>query len=156
MNDSEDSEGKQEEVDDDESPIASFLGNAAMVLLFAGPIALKLFDVVDWSWGWVTSPFWVAFSLVFPFAIQPALETFGWTADGSRPATKAELRWLVFVWVALQLIPTVALATLNLVNVIDWAWIWVFTPNWGAPILLMAMYVVWILSELLKRLLRKR
>ena len=142
MSGSEDSKGKLEEVDDDESPIASFVGNAVLVLLFAGPIALKLFDVIDWSWGWVTSPFWIAFSIVFPIAIQPALKTFGWTADGTRLATKAGLRRLVFVWVVFQLVPTAALAILKFSGVIDWAWIWVFTPNWGAPIMIALLYVV--------------
>lgn len=28
-------------------------------------IALKLTGVIDWSWWWVTAPFWLGFTVVF-------------------------------------------------------------------------------------------
>ncbi len=32
-------------------------------------IALKLCNVIDWSWWWVLSPMWISFGLVIAFFI---------------------------------------------------------------------------------------
>jgi len=34
-------------------------------VLFLIFLVLKLTDLVDWSWVWVTSPLWIAFSILF-------------------------------------------------------------------------------------------
>ena len=34
-------------------------------VLFAIFVTLKLLDVIDWSWWWVTSPIWIGFILAF-------------------------------------------------------------------------------------------
>jgi len=48
-------------------PFCSPMGTSdAMLLLF---MALKLCDVIDWSWWWVLSPLWITFVL---FAILTA------------------------------------------------------------------------------------
>lgn len=37
--------------------------NIFMSLLLLLFIALKLTDYIDWSWGWVLSPFWIPLSI---------------------------------------------------------------------------------------------
>lgn len=44
----------------DPSKEASFLPSA-LLLLFIG---LKLGGVIDWSWWWVLSPFWIPLAIV--------------------------------------------------------------------------------------------
>jgi len=39
------------------------------VLLLVVFIALKLFDVIAWSWWWVFAPLWVTFILIVLLAI---------------------------------------------------------------------------------------
>lgn len=39
-------------------------------VLFVG---LKLAGVIDWSWWWVTAPFWGGFALVFLLAVVVAM-----------------------------------------------------------------------------------
>ena len=34
-------------------------------LLFCIFLTLKLCDVIDWSWWWVTAPLWISFILAF-------------------------------------------------------------------------------------------
>ena len=41
----------------------TFIG--ALALLFIG---LKLGEVIDWSWAWVLSPFWLPLAIVMPIA----------------------------------------------------------------------------------------
>jgi len=38
-------------------------------LLGVAFVVLKLTDVIDWSWWWVLSPFWIPFSIVFVVAL---------------------------------------------------------------------------------------
>ena len=52
-------------------PIAELLG-----LLFIG---LKLTHVIDWSWWWVLSPFWIPLVLV-TITFVVALAVFGWVS----------------------------------------------------------------------------
>jgi phosphate/sulfate permease len=40
-------------------------GGSFLVLLFFIFLALKLTDVIDWSWWWVTSPLWLPAALGF-------------------------------------------------------------------------------------------
>lgn len=41
-----------------------FLGLLTIVF-----ITLKLTEVIDWSWWWVTAPLWGCFAVVIPLAI---------------------------------------------------------------------------------------
>lgn len=38
-------------------------------LLFMVFLVLKLTNVIDWSWWWVTAPLWIPFSIVVVFVI---------------------------------------------------------------------------------------
>lgn len=38
-------------------------------LLFVVFLVLKLTNVIDWSWWWVTAPLWIPFSIVAVFMI---------------------------------------------------------------------------------------
>jgi len=40
-------------------------------------VVLKLCDVIDWSWWWVVSPFWITLAL---FLVTFFLAFFGWFA----------------------------------------------------------------------------
>lgn len=44
-------------------------GVGALGLLGVLFVALKLTGVIDWSWWWVTAPFWGVFALVFSIAV---------------------------------------------------------------------------------------
>ncbi len=39
-------------------------------------VVLKLCDVIDWSWWWVTAPFWIPFAVLF--AALPVVLIFVW------------------------------------------------------------------------------
>lgn len=38
-------------------------------LLFITFLILKLTNVIDWSWWWVTSPLWIPFALAFVLVV---------------------------------------------------------------------------------------
>lgn len=38
-------------------------------LLFITFLILKLTNVIDWSWWWVTSPLWIPFALAFMLVV---------------------------------------------------------------------------------------
>ena len=40
-------------------------GIGAVGLLGVLFVALKLLGIIDWSWWWVTAPFWGGFALIF-------------------------------------------------------------------------------------------
>jgi hypothetical protein len=42
-------------------------GAPPLFLLFLLFLALKLCNVIDWSWWWVTSPLWIPFAIVIFF-----------------------------------------------------------------------------------------
>ena len=43
---------------------ASTSGISALYLLGVCLVILRLCEVIDWSWWWVTSPFWGGFAIV--------------------------------------------------------------------------------------------
>lgn len=32
-------------------------------------VALKVFEVIDWSWGWVLAPLWLPMAIIFGIAV---------------------------------------------------------------------------------------
>jgi len=44
-------------------------------LLGVAFVVLKLCGVIDWSWWWVTAPFWAGFVIVIPLLILAAVLT---------------------------------------------------------------------------------
>ena len=51
--------------DRNESSAGVMIGIGLCDLLFLLFIGLKLCGVIDWSWWWVTAPFWGQYALVF-------------------------------------------------------------------------------------------
>lgn len=41
--------------------------NIPITLIGIGIIILKLTGVINWSWWWITAPFWIGFPLMFSF-----------------------------------------------------------------------------------------
>ena len=44
-------------------------GSISMMLLFITFMVLKLTNVIDWSWWWVTAPLWGPLAIVIVIAI---------------------------------------------------------------------------------------
>lgn len=44
-------------------------GISATGVLFLIFLVLKLTEVIDWSWWWVTAPLWGGFVIIIPFII---------------------------------------------------------------------------------------
>lgn len=40
---------------------------------------------------------------------------------------------------------TIVFIVLKLLNIIDWAWIWVLAPLWGAPVLIFLGFIIILL-----------
>ena len=49
----------------------SFSGTSLLAVAF---IVLKLCNVIDWSWWWVTAPLWIPLGLVVMILIVTSLE----------------------------------------------------------------------------------
>ena len=47
-------------------------------ILFVVFLVLKLTEVIDWSWWWVTAPIWIPVALVFAMAIIVAILSSRW------------------------------------------------------------------------------
>lgn len=43
------------------------------MFIFFGFLALKLSNIINWSWWWVCSPLWVPFAIALPFMILCAM-----------------------------------------------------------------------------------
>lgn len=60
-----------------------------MFLLFLLFLALKLTEIIDWSWWWVTAPLWGAFALLFVVCLSVAVATI---VEGRMTPTQRALR----------------------------------------------------------------
>ena len=48
-------------------------GPGLPTLMFLVFLVLKLIGVINWSWWWVTSPLWIALSIVFVICVIAGL-----------------------------------------------------------------------------------
>jgi hypothetical protein len=48
-------------------------GTSSGILLFLVFLILKLMNVIDWSWWWVTCPLWIGVALVLLFILLSVL-----------------------------------------------------------------------------------
>ena len=60
-------------------------GTSLTTLLFIAFLVLKLTNVIDWSWWWVTSPLWIPFT----FAVLALL----WLMKNSDKMVKKIAEW---------------------------------------------------------------
>lgn len=59
-----------------ESSTASSGGISVIGLLGVAFVVLKLCGVIDWSWWWVTAPFWIGFALLLAIGVLYLLVVF--------------------------------------------------------------------------------
>lgn len=57
-------------------------GEGVFGLLGVAFVVLKLCGVIDWSWWWVTAPFWIA-AVIFIVALALALGFIKWRSTSS-------------------------------------------------------------------------
>ena len=53
-------------------------GSSLGIVLFVVFLVLKLTEVIDWSWWWVTAPIWIPVAFVFAMAIIVAILSSRW------------------------------------------------------------------------------
>jgi phosphoglycerol transferase MdoB-like AlkP superfamily enzyme len=67
-------------------------GIGVLGLLGVALVVLKLTGVIDWSWWWVTAPFWGGFAIFAAFSIIFLLGALLVTIFSGDPAKKADKR----------------------------------------------------------------